>query len=208
MWPRHLTSTIGSTSLPASQLICFNIGLIKLMARRLNKSQPRRKKKRKVDKRRKRRRMKRNRKRRLRLSQLTMMMMTPSLNLHQRLLQLLQSRNLMQRRRKINPLRSQLSFSRWRSMTKRLILTLLGKKFLKEKSTVSFGTTNQRRSMLPTECKSSRWVVLLKTIKCWPMTFLSLLKNGKKSNLLTWLACKNFELDVNILKIIYKRNIK
>lgn len=108
-----------------------------------------------------------------------------------------QNQNHNQRRKKLNQLPSQLLSSTLRLKIPKLILTLWPRRSWKDKSTVWSGTTNQRKSTLPTEFKNSKWVVSLKTPKSLLTTFSNPSKLGKKFNLLIWSACKNCDLLYN-----------
>lgn len=102
-----------------------------------------------------------------------------------------QNLNLNQRKKKLNQSPNLLLSLMSRLKTPKLILMLWPRRFWILKLKAWFGTTNQRRSTLPMEFKSSKWVVLLKMPRSLLTIFSNQSKPGKKFNQLIWSACKS-----------------
>jgi hypothetical protein len=131
-------------------------------------------------------------KRRRRKIKRLMMMISLGMMIKMKSLSLLLSLLLLSLRKK-NLLPSPLLSLMSRSMNKRLTFKNFLKKSKPSILTVLFGILNPNLLKLPTECKSFRLDVWLKTLKSVLKTFSNKLKDGKKFNPLIQLASKSFD---------------
>ena len=182
------TSIIGFISLAASQMIYYNIGLIKQVERKLNKrlinqknkrKRNKKKKKKRSNKRNKKRKKKRNKKRN-KIKMIFSVMTTNQLHQNHKL-----KNHKLKKTRNQKQLLNRLSYSKSRFMNKKPILMIQPKRFYKLNLMVSSGTIIQVKLILHMVCKNSNQDALLKMTKSLLMISLILFNNGQKFNLLT-----------------------
>lgn len=174
------TSIIGFISLAASQMIYYNIGLIKQVERKLNKRLINQKKKRKRNKKKKKKRSNKRNKKRNKIKMIFSVMTTHQLHQNHKL-----KNHKLKKTRNQKQLLNRLSYSKSRFMNKKPILMIQPKRFYKLNLMVSSGTMSQRKLILHMVCKNSNQDALLKMTKSLLMISLTLFNNGQKFNLLT-----------------------